>query len=105
MTLHLYVDREGAIGLWPLRLGDDSQGNSYLQTARAAAEHAVSRWIRIKSNQIERCYEPHEAVNQAVYGEPQWPELTRNEILRAAFKDKLIDSTEHLVIRKLLGAV
>jgi hypothetical protein len=37
------------------------------------------------------------------FDDPEWPILTYEEILRKAFKDKLIDSMEHPVLKKLRG--
>lgn len=104
-TLYLYVDREGAVGLWPVSVGSDVADNRYKETAREALESAERKWVRVRTNQSERCYEVHDAVNQSAYGEPVFPKQTRNEILRAAFKERLIDSVEHRVIRQLLGAI
>jgi hypothetical protein len=106
MTLRLYVDRDGRIGLWPLRLSDsDSGDNSYARSAHAAAELAISCWIRVKADQDKRSYEVFGAVNQVAYGEPEWPQLSQSEILRMAFKDRLIDRPDHLIVQKLLGAI
>jgi hypothetical protein len=35
--------------------------------------------------------------------EPEFPELTLNQILRIAFKDRIIDRLDHPVIKKLRG--
>jgi hypothetical protein len=35
--------------------------------------------------------------------EPEWPDLAFEEILKIAFKGKYIESTDHAVIRDLLG--
>jgi hypothetical protein len=35
--------------------------------------------------------------------EPEFPELTLNELLRIAFKDRIVDKLDHPVIRKLRG--
>ena len=37
--------------------------------------------------------------------EPEWPELSLRELLRIAFKDKMIDDLGHPVLRKLRGEV
>ena len=35
--------------------------------------------------------------------DPEWPPLTFTEILRVAFRDRMIDSLEHPVVRQLRG--
>jgi hypothetical protein len=46
-------------------------------------------------------YEISEAI--ADYGDPVWPEKTFMELLRIAFKNKVIGSPDHAVIQELRG--
>ena len=36
--------------------------------------------------------------------EPEWPELSMNELLEIAFKNKIINRPDHLVLLQLRGA-
>ena len=36
-------------------------------------------------------------------GEPKWPEESWPEVMKVALRDRLIDSTDHAVVRELLG--
>jgi hypothetical protein len=46
-------------------------------------------------------YEISEAI--ADYGEPEWPSMSFMEILKIAFKNRLIESSNHAVIQQLRG--
>ena len=46
-------------------------------------------------------YEIFEA--QSIMADPQWPELSFQELLRIAFRDRLIDRVDHPVVRRLRG--
>jgi hypothetical protein len=35
--------------------------------------------------------------------DPEWPEITFPEVLRIAFRDRIIDSEDHVVVRRLRG--
>jgi hypothetical protein len=37
--------------------------------------------------------------------DPEWPEVSFQEILKIAFKDKIIQSIDHPVIQRLRGCV
>ena len=37
-------------------------------------------------------------------GAPEWPELSMNELLEIAFKNKIINRPDHLVLLQLRGA-
>jgi hypothetical protein len=38
-------------------------------------------------------------------GDPQWPDLSFEELIRLAFHDKLIDDIDHPVIKDLNGEI
>jgi hypothetical protein len=46
-------------------------------------------------------YDVFEATGQL--GEPEWPTVPFRELLRVAFKDRLIDRADHPVLRRLRG--
>ena len=61
----------------------------------------MKRWVRVKANMGLRAYEIFEAAS--TIPDPKWPELSFQEILRAAFRDRLVDSLNHAVIKRLRG--
>ena len=46
-------------------------------------------------------YEIHEASSQI--GEPEWPEVSFDEIIRIAFREKIIRGHDHPAMKKLNG--
>jgi hypothetical protein len=68
-----------------------------------AAQHAMKRWVRVKANMSLGAYEIYEA--EASMPDPEWPELSFQELVRIGFKDKLITGFDHPVIKRLRGQV
>lgn len=99
-----YLTRTGSLGLWPVSLPDDLLGKrdtTWGVTARAAAEIAETKWVRMQSNMASRQYD---IVTSTKIPDPVWPNIALNNILKIAFGDgHLIDSLDHPVIRQLQG--
>ena len=62
---------------------------------------ARGRWIRLVPNMSLGAYEIYEASGEIP--EPEWPELSLQEILQIAFKGRYITQDDHPVIRHLRG--
>jgi hypothetical protein len=102
VTLFTIISRQGVLRLWPVRLpGGDGKTNAWWDTARIGAETGIKSWVRVKANMELGAYEVMEATAIAV--EPKWPELSFREILQIAFKGRLIETADHVVIRRLRG--
>lgn len=103
-TLFTWVNRQGVVSLWPVRLpGLDGREHSAWDSARTAAEMATSQWLRIQYSQSLSAYETFPASQ--IKAEPQWPDLTYEELIGIASKGKIIDTPDHIVLRKLRGEV
>jgi hypothetical protein len=101
-TLYTTVNRQGVISLWPVRLPDpDGREMEWHRSAREAAEIATTRWVRCKANRSLGAYEIFQA--EGCIAEPVWPDLDFQQIIRIAFRDRLITSLDHPVIRRLRG--
>ena len=101
-TLFLAVTRQGTFFLWPIRLpGPDGKDLDWWRSAREAAEHATERWIRVKPNMNLGAYDIFEAVS--TLSDPEWPALDFWQLIKIAFRDRLIDSLDHPVIKRLRG--
>ncbi len=104
VMLYPTINRQGIISLWPCRLpGPDGKTNPWHQSALEAAEHATERWIRVAANMELGAYEIFEAVGDLP--EPEWPDLSFQELLKIAFKDAYIDRPDHPVVQRLRGAI
>jgi hypothetical protein len=102
-TLYTAVNRQGVLQLWPVYLpAPDGRTNEWHRSAAEAAELAMHRWIRIKANMGLGAYEIFEA--DGAIPDPEWPEISFQEMLRIAFKVKLVDRIDHPVIKRLRGA-
>jgi hypothetical protein len=101
-TLYLTINRQKVLSVWPVKLpAADGRSNEWHASAAAAAERAMDKWIRLAANLSLGAYEISEA--SADYGQPEWPNLTFMEILKIAFKNRRIESSDHAVIQQLRG--
>lgn len=88
--------------IWPITLqGDAGTTNPWYETAREAAELAKSSWIRMVADMSLGAYRIYKA--EGVLSDPDWPHRSMNELLEVAFRDKVIDSEEHSLVRRLRG--
>lgn len=96
------ITRQGTLTLWPLRLpGPDGRIDGWSASAREAANRAIHKWVRVAANMELGAYEVFEAVG--TIPEPSWPDLSFNEMLRIAVKGRVIDSSDHPILKKLRG--
>ena len=101
-TLFTAINRTGVLFLWPVRVpATDGRANDWHVSAATAAQQAMARWIRVKANMSLRAYEIFQA--ESAIPDPVWPDLSFAEITRIAFKDRLITSPDHPVIKRLRG--
>jgi hypothetical protein len=102
VTLFTTISRQGVLTLWPVRLpGQDGRDMEWWRSAREASELAMNSWVRVKANTALGAYEISLAVGAKP--EPEWPQLSFHEILKFAFREFMIDSTDHAAVRKLRG--
>lgn len=96
------INRQGVLFLWPIRLpGADGRTDSWSRSAMDAAQRASESWIRVQANMSLGAYEIYEATGE--WGDPTWPDMPFREILKIAFRDKLISDLDHAVLRRLRG--
>ncbi len=103
VMLFTAINRQGVLQLWPVRLpAPDGRILEWHRSAMEAAELAMRRWVRIKANMALGAYEIFEAAS--TIADPEWPGLPFQELLRIAFRDRLVDRLDHAVIKRLRGA-
>jgi hypothetical protein len=101
VMLFTAINRQGVVHLWPVRLPTpDGRVMEWHRSAMDAADMAMRRWVRVKANMSLGAYEIVEAATKA---EPEWPAVTFQELLRIAFRDRLVDRLDHAVIKRLRG--
>jgi hypothetical protein len=102
LTVYTTINRQGTLTLWPIRLpGPDGKDLDWWKSARSAAELAMTKWTRIKANKSLAGYDIVTA--EVVVTEPEWPTLSFQQIIKIAFRDKLITSLDHPVVKRLQG--
>lgn len=98
------INRQDVLFLWPVRLpGFDGRTNSWSQSAMDAMTLAKEDWIRMTANMSLGGYDVFRAAS--VLQDPVWPDLSFREILEIAFKDKVIDTIDHPILRRLRGEI
>jgi hypothetical protein len=101
-TLFTAISRTGTLFMWPVRApAADGRTNDWHVSAATAAQYAMKSWVRIKANMSLRAYEIFEAESSIL--DPIWPELSFDSIYRIAFKDRVIRSLDHPVVKRLRG--
>ena len=100
--LHLAVTRQGAAFIWPLRL-PDSEGRvvSWYESGMEAASMAKSGWVRVVPDMQVGGYICYSAIGDL--GAPAWPDTPFPELLKIAFRGRVVDSTDHPLIARLRG--
>jgi hypothetical protein len=101
-VLFTTINRQGVLSLWPVRLpGNDGRHDQWNRSALEAASIAKTRWVRMSANMSLGGYDVCEASGNL--SEPEWPDLTIDEIIKIAFKNRYITSLDHPVLRHLRG--
>jgi hypothetical protein len=96
------ITRQGDLFLWPIRLpGADGRVDDWSRSALAAADEAKSQWVRITANMGLGAYDV--AVASGSLAEPAWPDVKFQEIIKIAFRDKMISDWNHPILRRLRG--
>ncbi len=103
-VLFTVITQQKVLSLWPVRLpGIDGRLDDWNRSALEAAERARSVWLKLVSNRSLGAYEIYEAAGNL--SEPEWPELSFQELLEIAFKDHFIRSIDHPELRRLRGEI
>ena len=96
------ITRQGVTFLWPVSLPDDSgRRNAWAETAREAAELAKTAWVRMAADMQLGAYRVY--VAEGELSDPVWPDKSFKELLEIGFKDRIIDSEDHPVVKRLRG--
>jgi len=104
VTLFTAINRQGVLRLWPVKLpGPDGKHNEWHRSAAEAAELAMKSWIRLTANMSLGANEVFQATGDLP--EPEWPDIPFPEILKIAFKDRIVDRADHPLVQRLRGQV
>ena len=102
VVLQLTITEQGSVMIWPMRIPTDgARRDNWAASSAEAAELARKKWIRMPADMGLGGYRIYEA--QGELSEPIWPDKSLQELLEVAFRDRIIDSENHPVVRKLRG--
>ncbi len=103
-TIYTTIDRRNVVTLWPVRLPDEKgRLDDYNRSAHEGAQLAMEKWVRISANQALGAYDIDVAAG--AFPEPVWPSVTFTDLLKIAFKGRLIEDLDHPVLRRLRGEI
>ena len=101
-TIFTAINRQGVVFLWSIRLpAPDDRKSDWPRSQREAAERAMGQWVRLKANMSLGAYEI--TVAESVMAEPVWPELSYQQLLSIAYRDRMIATLDHSVVKRLRG--
>ena len=104
VTLFTTINRQGTLHLWPVKLpASDGRQNEWHRSAAEAAERAMKKWVRVTASMSLGAYEIFEASGDLP--EPIWPDFSFQEILRIAFRERIVDRADHPLVQRLQGFV
>jgi hypothetical protein len=102
-TIFTAINRQGVVFLWPVRLpSPDDKPNAWWQSAREAAELAMTKWVRMRANMSLGAYDLFTAESDIP--DPEWSELEPfQDLVRIAYRGRLVVALDHPVIKRLSG--
>jgi hypothetical protein len=96
------ITRQNVVFLWPVKLPQpDGKVVEWHRVAAEAAEMAMVKWVRVVPNMALGAYDIYEA--QGAIPDPTWPKLSFKELIRIAWRDKLVKNLDHPLIKRLHG--
>lgn len=102
VALLLGITRTDTLFIWPAKLpNNDGRLDNWSMSALSAVEEAKENWVRLKANMGLGAYDVFVASGDLPA--PSWPQMKFEAVLEIAFKDRLIKSMDHPVVRRLRG--
>ena len=96
------VSRQGVVFLWHIRLpGAEGRLDEWNRSALEAAQMAIDGWVRVSANLALGAYDVFQPT--LPLPDPEWPDGDFSTLLKRAFRDRFIDTLDHVVLRRLRG--
>jgi hypothetical protein len=104
-TLYTTIDRRNVLTLWPVRLPDENgRLDDWNRSAHEAAHLGMEKWVRLSADMSLGAYRIDVAMG--AFPEPVWPaDMKFPDLLKIAFKGRLIEDLDHPVLRRLRGEI
>jgi hypothetical protein len=101
-TVYTAINRQGVLFLFLVRIpGADGKILTWHTSLATAAELAMTQWVRVTANMSLGAYDITPAP--APIPDPEWPEISFKELLRIAFRDRLVTDLDHPLVKRLRG--
>lgn len=101
-VLHTAIDRQDNVFLIPVPLpGPDGRRNPWHDSLASVVSTAEHKWVRATANLGIGAYDLH--VARGSLPEPVWPDMGFAELVQIAFRNRVIDSADHPVVRQMEG--
>jgi hypothetical protein len=101
--IYTAINRQGVVFLWPVRLPlkDNRRRNEFHRTLEIGAVKCMSDWHRVVANMSLGGYVITQSPRK--YPAPEWPAYTFIDLLRVGFRDRIINSLDHPILKRLRG--
>ncbi len=80
-----------------------ASSNSWTDSVMLAMDKAQTDWLSLEVDHVHDEYTRHIAPRSKEWGEPKWKDQSLEDVLGLAFRDRVIDSLDHVVAKRLLG--
>jgi len=98
------INRQGTVFLWALKdPRPNGRINAWSHSAYQASLAAKDDWVRVVSDVKKQQYVMKFANGK--FSEPEWPNVSFQQLLDTGFKDRKIGDLEHEVLKQLRGEV
>ena len=94
-----YHDKVQFLWARPINTGS----NSWTDSVMRAMDAAQTDWISMESDRPHDEYKIHHGPHSKEWGDPKWPDQTLEDVVGLAFRDRIVDSLDHAVAKRLLG--
>lgn len=103
VTLYTGITRQGNLFLWPVGTSMEGPGGKWNSSAHQVVQAGISTWVQLRSNIEIGAYDLVPAAGDL--GEPEWPDLSLQQILERAFRNSILDRPDHPLIQELEGRI
>jgi hypothetical protein len=94
----------GSYMLWIINMTErNGELSGWSSSAMDAVSEATGKWVRIIADTEEGAYTTFVAQNQEALGSPSFPDWSLEKVIALAFKDRIIESLEHPLVKVRAG--
>lgn len=103
-VFYVSINMQNVLFLWPVRLPDEGgRLDEWNRSAHKAAQQAMEGWVRVAANRSLGAYDV--LIPKANREDPEWPDISVNEIYRIGFRDNIISEVNHPLLKRLRGEI